>query len=434
MTGDVLPISSPDLDDTADVVAWRTLFVTVFAMPATSAEETEAALPTYRDQRLTGVKEDGRWVATFRSWAGDSAVPGPALTGMPTAGGDDDGSRTVSTELVSSVSVSPSHRRQGLLTRMMRDCLDDAASRGVAVASLFASEAAIYGRFGYGLATTVHDLAVDTRAAQRWHAGAPADPGRVRPSDDDEIAEVGPALFEAARRTMPGAVARNQISWLRQLERVPPSKGPDGPRFRAVHVAPDGTVDGWVRLRTEASWQDGAPRYTATVDDLTGATPAVVAALWRYALGLDLVTTLKAEHRGAGELLGHLPVDTRAVRVSAEADGHWWRVLDVPAALRSRSWSRAGRVVLEVVDPGGPAQGRWSLDVDEQGRAEVTPTGADADVTLPVHTLPAVLTGLWDLAPLLAAGRLDEHSPRAVRRLHDLARVAPVALSSVQGF
>ena len=53
---------------------------------------------------------------------------------------------------------------------------------------------------------------------------------------------------------------------------------------------------------------------------------------------------------------------------------------------------------------------------------------------MPVQTLPAVLAGLTDLPPLLAAGRLDEHSAGAVRRLHGMARVAPLALAPVQGF
>lgn len=428
-----LPITSPDLADVEDVMAWRSAFVTVFAMPPTTREDTEAGLETYRGQRLTGVRDEGRWVATFRSWTADSALPGPSATGAPVAPGDP-GVRTASTELVSSVSVAPTHRRRGLLSRMMADCLDRAAESGTVLASLFASEAAIYGRFGYGVATRTVDLSVDTRAAQRWHAGAPADPGRIRLSDDDELAAVGPALFEAGRLRMPGAVGRNDISWRRLLERLPSSKTPDGPRVQAVHVAADGTVDGYVRLRNQESWVDGAPRYTLTVDDLVGADPVVVAALWRFCIDMDLVRTVKAEHRGQGEIVLHLPVDTRAARVSEEMDGHWWRVLDTPAALAARSWSAPARLVLEVVDPGGPAAGRWQLDVDEDGRAEVGPSRATADVSLPVHSLPAVLTGVQDLTLLQAAGRLDEHAAGAVHRLQRTARVAPPALATVQGF
>lgn len=425
---DQLPISSPDLDGD-DVVAWRSTFASIFSLPPGTPEEMEVARPVYRSQRLTGIRDDGRWVATFRSWAGDSAVPGGALTGH-----DPTDTRTVSTELVSSVGVAPTHRRRGLLTRLMADCLDRAAESGTAVASLFASETAIYGRYGYGVATHVHDLTVDTRAARTWHAGAPADPGRLRLSDDDELAAVGPALFDAARRHMPGAVGRNEISWLRQLERVPAGKQPDGPRMRAVHLDPAGVVDGYVRLRTEMKWTDGAPRNVAQVDDLVGSSPAVVAALWRFCVDLDLVATLKAEHRGHGELLPLLTLDTRAARATQVLDGHWWRVLDTPAVLAARSWGAPGAVVIEVVDPGGPAQGRWSLDADAAGEATVTATTRSADVTMPVQTLPAVLTGVFDLAPLLAAGRLDEHTAGAVRRLEAMSRVSPVALGTVQGF
>lgn len=424
-----LPLSSPDLDSD-DLLAWRSTFATVFAMPPTTAEEVDAARDTYRGQRLTGVRDEGRWVATFRSWAGDSTVPGPAVVGT---GGPGE-VRTLSTELVSSVAVAPTHRRRGLLSRLMADCLGRAAESGTVLASLFASEAAIYGRFGYGVATQVHDLVVDTRAAQRWHVGAPPDPGRVRLSDDDELLAVGPALFEAARLRMPGAVARNPHSWQRLLERPPVTKPADGPRVQAVHVDADGTVDGYVRLRVEQVWTDHAPRYKATVDDLTGASPAAVAALWRFCLGMDLVSTLRAEHRGHGELLPLLPVDTRAARVQDTVDGHWWRVLDAPAALRTRTWSSPGTVVLEVVDPGGPAAGRWRLDVDADGAATVSPSAASADVTLPVQTLPAVLTGVQDLVRLRAVGRLDEHSPGSVVRLGRMSQVAPVALAPVQGF
>ena len=283
------------------------------------------------------------------------------------------------------------------------------------MASLFASEAAIYGRYGYGVASTTHDLAVDTRAAQRWHASAPADPGRVRLSDDDELAALGPALFDAARRGMPGAVGRNAVAWRRLLERVPPAKGPDGPRVRAVHVGADGHVDGYARLRSDGAWHDGAPRYTVTVDDLTGTSPGRGGALWRFCLGMDLVTTLKAEHRGPGRAAPLLPVDTRAVRVVGEAR----RALVAGARPGRRAagplLGRPGRVVLEVTDPGGPAAGRWQLDVDEDGRAEVSTTTAAADVTH-AGADPAGRAGRAHRPAAAARGRPARRAHRRGRR------------------
>src|SRR5579885_2874238 len=53
---------------------------------------------------------------------------------------------------VTMVGVHPVHRRQGVLTRMMRHQLADVRARGEAVAVLWASEGKIYQRFGYGMA------------------------------------------------------------------------------------------------------------------------------------------------------------------------------------------------------------------------------------------------------------------------------------------
>src|SRR5690349_8119288 len=76
-------------------------------------------------------------VGTDMSFAFDMTVPGG---GSIAAGG------------VSGVTVAATHRRRGILRQMMARQLDDLAGRGEPVAVLNASEASIYGRFGYGLA------------------------------------------------------------------------------------------------------------------------------------------------------------------------------------------------------------------------------------------------------------------------------------------
>ncbi|WP_336923908.1 GNAT family N-acetyltransferase [Aquipuribacter sp. SD81] len=422
-----LTISSPDVEDVEQLASWRRGFTDVFGMPGSTPEETRAAQVPYREQRLTGVRDGGRWVATFRSWAGTSAVPGGAATGH-----DDADVRSVDSELVSSVAVGPTHRRRGVLTALMADCLHHARERGAVLATLFASEVPIYGRFGYGVATEVADLRLDPRAVRLRPR---PDAGRVRLSDDDELLRVGPDLFEAARLRMPGAVGRNEMSWQRLAERLP-SPGADAPappRLQLVHEAADGTVDGYARVRLEGKWDDEGPANTATVDDLTALRPEAAAALWRTVLDLDLVRTVSVGHRTPHDLLRTLVGDLRVVRTTVH-DGHWWRVLDPVRLLTARRWGAPGRSVLEVHDPDGPAGGRWLLDVDETGEATVTPSTASADLTLPVQVLPAVVCGVRALGPLAAAGDLQEETPGAVARLERTARVGPVALAAVQGF
>ena len=66
------------------------------------------------------------------------SVPGSDL--LPVAG-------------VTWVSVLPTYRRRGVLSSIMRHQLADIRGRGEPLAVLWASEAAIYSRFGYGRAS-----------------------------------------------------------------------------------------------------------------------------------------------------------------------------------------------------------------------------------------------------------------------------------------
>src|SRR5690606_513793 len=64
---------------------------------------------------------------------------------------------------VTMVGVAPTHRRRGLLRRLMHRQLREVyEARREPFAVLWASEGRIYQRFGYGLATTKLSLEIDT--------------------------------------------------------------------------------------------------------------------------------------------------------------------------------------------------------------------------------------------------------------------------------
>ena len=54
---------------------------------------------------------------------------------------------------VTFVAVLPTYRRRGVLSSLMRRQLADVRDRGEPLAILWASEAVIYGRYGYGRAS-----------------------------------------------------------------------------------------------------------------------------------------------------------------------------------------------------------------------------------------------------------------------------------------
>ena len=95
-------------------------------------------------ERLVAAWEDGRTVGGSGAFPFGLSVPGGEL---PCAG-------------ITVVGVTPTHRRRGILRRMMRMHLDLAHERGEPIAALWASEGAIYGRFGFGVASLYGDVSL----------------------------------------------------------------------------------------------------------------------------------------------------------------------------------------------------------------------------------------------------------------------------------
>ena len=101
------------------------------------AEVNEHERIVFEFDRSLAALDGDAIVGTTAAYSFQLTVPG----GIAAAGG------------VTFVSVLPSHRRRGILSAMMRRQLADIAARGEAIAALYASEAGIYGRYGYGSAS-----------------------------------------------------------------------------------------------------------------------------------------------------------------------------------------------------------------------------------------------------------------------------------------
>src|SRR4029079_10211043 len=95
-----------------------------------------------------GAFVDGRMVGTALDWTPRLSLPGgPQLT----------------TVALSMIGVLPTHRRRGVMRELLDAQIAGAREQGIAVAALTASEATIYGRFGFGQSTVqLSAVEVDT--------------------------------------------------------------------------------------------------------------------------------------------------------------------------------------------------------------------------------------------------------------------------------
>ncbi len=343
--------------------------------------------------RVVAAFDGSTIVATFHSF--------PTPLTMP-------GGRVIPAGAVTAVTCRPTHRRQGLLTRIITDDLVASRDRGEVADVLIAAEWPIYGRFGYGPATMSTSFELDA-TARFAEPGA----GSVEFVDDATFRTEAPAIYERVRLDRAGMIGRDDLRWdaLADLRRRPEDKPWGG--FRLLCRDDDGVAQAWASYKVESRTTDGRPNGTADVADLCGATPAAEARLWRFLTELDLIATVKAVDRPVDDVLPWLLTDARAAKPSGARDFLWVRPLDVAALLAARDYTTAGRVVLEVVDDQQLSAGRFELDASPSG-VSCDATTRSADLTLPVKALGAASLGGIRLSTLHAAGWLDEHVPGSV--------------------
>ncbi len=352
------------------------------------------ALPHQDLSRVWGAFDGGTVVGTLRSFASELTVPGGAV--IPSAA-------------LTNVTMAPTHRRQGIMRRMIEPDLAAGRERGEPIGMLIAAEYPIYSRFGYGPSTDHATYEIDARTVQFVVDG----PGTVELSDNAALRPIAPPLYERFRRAQPGAIERDERWWDVTLEVVvaPGTKPWKG--YTAVYRNPRGEPEGYVRYHTDGEWDARRPNVTLTVDELLAVTTAAYARLWRYCCEIDWVATVEAGDRRPDELLPWIVADARHVAQKWRADFQWARVLDPAVALGARRYLTPGRVVIDVVDPLGLAAGRYAVDGGPDG-SSVTPTTQTAGLTVPVDALSATYLGGTTFRTLADAGRVDVHHDAAL--------------------
>ena len=348
-------------------------------------------------ERFYGAYDDGLPVGTAADYEFRLTVPGGELG---TAG-------------VTWVGVLPSHRRRGILTQLMRRELDDVHERGEPLAVLWASEAAIYGRYGYGMAAPTAQLAADrARFALRDN---PAPEGRTRIVSLDDALEPCMQVYEAVRPTVPGFTART-TDWWTTFRLADPEEWRRGgsPKYAAI-IELDGKPAAYALYRIKQDWQHGFSQSEVRLVETLASGPVAERELWRFVFGIDLIARVEGRV-DPGSPLFLMVVDARSLHLRV-SEGLWLRLVDVGEALAGRTYGGDGEVVLDVRDEFCPWNaGRWRVG------GGVEHTDSDAELELDVADLASVYLGAFTFSRLAAAGRVRELKAGALARADDLFR------------
>jgi len=345
--------------------------------------------------RIVGAFDGATMVGTLAAYPFELTVPGGAAEAM--AG-------------TTMVTVQATHRRRGALTSMMRDHLDDARGRGESLAGLWASESAIYGRFGFGAATEndnveLHGPRIDVRE----------DGGNVRYVDAKESLDVLGSVYDTVRSIRPGMLSRTEAWWRNEVLFDPSQWRHGASPIRAVVHESYGVADGYAIFRQKPEWGEAFPAGQIRVKELIAAADDAHTGLWRFLTSIDLFPEIRYWNVPVDDPLRWKVADPRRV-TRKRWDALWLRVLDVGAALSARSYAADGTVRFGVTDPFQPDNdGVYALEVEAGTGSCRRVRGVEPDLAFDIDVLGALYLGGGDAVSTARGGRIEGREDAIVR-------------------
>ncbi len=338
-------------------------------------------------------------VGTLGGFPFDVTVPGGAQ--IPMAG------TTIAT-------VAATHRRQGVLTAMMRDHLEDGVSRGEPLAGLWASESLIYGRYGFGAASENEEIEID-----QTRVSVEGDAGSVRMVSAEEAAQILPSLYDIEQARRPGMLTRTEKWWEWNLFFDPSARRSGFSTQRYLIHETDGQADGYAMFRQKSDWETGFPDGRVRVREAIANSSMAHTGIWRYLTSIDLFPQIVFWNLPVDDPLRWKVPDHRRI-VRKRWDALYVRILDVTQALEARTYSADGKLRFSVDDPFMPdLGGSFELDVTDGRGSCRRVDDEDIDLTLSTGELASLYLGGGDAHSMSLAGlvRGDADSVTRIDRM-----------------
>jgi len=378
MTMDIRPVTTDDMDDFRRVAC--------NALMAPAGLYPPEAIRAIRPDMTLCAFENGRIATTYAVWPLKMRFNG---AGLPVAG-------------VTFVGTRPECRRKGYLRQVVTHHFKMLhETGGPSMAVLYASQAAIYQRFGYGIVSTHHQY----RVAPHDLVFAHADPddgrsGVFRDLPDDEM-DLLKTLYRSFSATRTGYLHRGNATW---KSGVLWQRSSDMSLYRMVYEENGKPLGYVIYALTGRKVPHGQPWQHIEINDLAWMTPRAYRAIWHHLSGAGLAFEVAWQRVPQDDPLPHLLLEPRRLNIGA-GDGLLARVVDVAQAMSQRRYDETGRFVFDLTDSLCPwNEGRWQLETSPDG-ARVTRSSRPAELVIPVDTLAMLLFGQISPSEAVRMGR-----------------------------
>jgi predicted acetyltransferase len=273
---------------------------------------------------------------------------------------------------VTVVGTLPEYRRRGLVRRITERSFENMRDNGQTAAALWASQAAIYQRYGYSLCSTQRRYELDSVDANLL---VQADAGyRVARTPMAQAFDTVKDLYRQFVSDRMLYLHRSSVIW--QANAMADNEA-DGPVHIALCTGHDDEPRGYVIYTLRSDQVDHPARaQEIVVRDLVWLDIDACRALWEFLSRHDLVGRIVWAIAPSDDPALELFSEPRMLR-SRDTEGVYFRLIDVPGALAARGYDCDGEITIGVeADRESPwNNGAWRLTVSG-GEAQVASRAA----------------------------------------------------------
>lgn len=332
---------------------------------------------------------------------------------------------SVSVAGVTMIGTLPINRRRGYLRKITETHFNLLHERGEqSIAALFATIAAIYHRYGYGVVSTKHSYTVEPRYLQFSYPQSV--PGDLQYVDEKEHG----LLIEMYHR-----FAANRTGYLQRNNKFEVAPGvpftvftfpqPSGLLHRVVYQEA-GEPLGYVIYSVRNMREEGPSHLSGQrldIRDLVWLNAPAYRAIWDHLANMDLVTQTVWERVPIDDPLPHMLLEPRMLNTRA-SDNLLARIIDVEKALPGRHYSEEGVLTFEIIDELCPwNKGKWRMETTSAG-THISRTSEEPQLVMPVSTLAMLVFNQISATEAARMARLDIHDHSALSLWDKVMRTA----------
>ena len=313
---------------------------------------------------------------------------------------------------VTTVSTDTIDRQRGYLRKLITRHFEDLHEEGERpMAVLFASQAAIYQRYGYAVVSTQYSYEIEPRYIQ---FNEPLEtPGTLRYLNPDPDADFGTlvGIYRQYRENRTGEVHRGKPMWDAGIL----APVPKGQTRAVVTYEEDGELQGYAIYRTgpgDAPWPES--NHKCIIDDIAWLTPQAYRAFWETFAKLQLSNRIEWGNVAPDDPLPHLLLEPRMLR-RRSSDQMLARIVDIEGSFRGRGYGESERLTFGIEDDICTWNtGNWQIYTGPDD-AEVTRLEAGTpDITLRPGTLAMLLFGQLTASEAARYGKLTVNNADAL--------------------